>query len=127
MARHLRQEKEDHGEAVDEATVKYGGYDPPHSSNYLCFNGRHSGRFRGFLEMNDVVNHPEHYQGKVECIDCLEAATEGLIGIEAVCTANAIKYLYRWKRKNGKEDLLKAQWYINHLIEHIESGDVANA
>lgn len=28
--------------------------------------------------MNDVVNHPEHYQGKVECIDCLEAATEGL-------------------------------------------------
>lgn len=77
--------------------------------------------------MHDVVNHPEHYQGKVECIDCLEAATEGLTGIEAVCTANAIKYLYRWKRKNGKEDLRKAVWYINHLIEHIESGDVANA
>ena len=72
--------------------------------------------------MSDVVNHPEHYQGKVECIDCLEAATEGLIGIEAVCTANAIKYLYRWKRKNGKEDLLKAQWYINRLIKHIEGG-----
>lgn len=77
--------------------------------------------------MNDVVDHPEHYQGKVECIDCLEAATEGLSGIEAVCTANAIKYLYRWKRKNGKEDLLKAQWYIKHLIKHIESGDSANA
>lgn len=77
--------------------------------------------------MNDLVNHPEHYQGKVECIDCLESATEGLNGIEAVCTANAIKYLYRWKRKNGKEDLLKAQWYIKYLIEHIESGDVANA
>ena len=57
MARHLRQEKEDHGEAVDETTVKYRGYDPPHSSNYLCFNGRHSGSFRGFLEMNDNVNH----------------------------------------------------------------------
>lgn len=77
--------------------------------------------------MNDVVSHPEYYQGKVECIDCLEAATEGLSGIEAVCTANAIKYLYRWKRKNGTQDLLKAQWYIKHLIEHIESGDVANA
>lgn len=49
--------------------------------------------------MNDLVNHPEHYQGKVECIDCLESATEGLSGIEAVCTANAIKYLYRWKKK----------------------------
>ena len=52
MDRHLRQEKEDQSEAVDEATVKYGDYDPPHSSNYLCFNGRHSGRFRGLLEMN---------------------------------------------------------------------------
>ena len=50
MDRHLRQEKEDQSEAVDEATVKYGGYDPPHSSNYLCFKGRHSGCFRGFLE-----------------------------------------------------------------------------
>lgn len=51
------------------------------------------------MAVNDPVNHPEHYQGKVECIDCLESATEGLSGIEAVCTANAIKYLYRWKRK----------------------------
>ena len=81
----------------------------------------------GMEKKHDNVNSPLHYQGKVECIDCLESATEGLIGIEAVCTANAIKYLYRWKRKNGKEDLLKAQWYIKHLIEHIESGDVANA
>ena len=40
---------------------------------------------------HDVVNHPSHYAGKVECIDCLESATEGLNGIEAVCTANAIK------------------------------------
>lgn len=71
--------------------------------------------------MSDVVNHPAHYQGKVECIDCLEAATEGLNGIEAVCTANAIKYLYRWKKKNGKTDLLKSIWYINRLIEHLES------
>ena len=71
--------------------------------------------------MSDLVNHPAHYQGTVECIDCLEAATEGLNGIEAVCTANAIKYLYRWKKKNGKTDLLKSIWYINHLIEHLES------
>lgn len=71
--------------------------------------------------MTDNVNHPSHYQGKVECIDCLESATEGLQGIEAVCTANAIKYLYRWKRKNGVEDLKKAQWYINKLIEHLNN------
>ena len=71
--------------------------------------------------MTDNVNSPLHYQGKVECIDCIESATEGLNGIEAVCTGNAIKYLFRWKKKNGKEDLLKAQWYINHLIEKLEN------
>ena len=78
--------------------------------------------------MIDMVNRPAHYnKGRVECIDAIEVATGDLSGIEAVCTANAINYLYRWKRKNGKEDLLKAQWYIKHLIKHIESGDVANA
>jgi hypothetical protein len=65
----------------------------------------------------DMVNHPPHYTaGKVECVEALEAATVGLTGIEAVCTAAAIKYLWRWKQKNGKEDLEKAIWYINRLI-----------
>lgn len=70
------------------------------------------------MRERDNVNHPAHYTaGKVECIDALESATCGLTGIEAVCTANAIKYLWRWKQKNGVEDLKKAQWYINHIID----------
>lgn len=65
----------------------------------------------------DPVNKPAHYnQGKVECIDALETATMGLEGIEAVCTANVIKYMWRWKLKNGVEDLKKALWYLNKLI-----------
>lgn len=68
-------------------------------------------------ENNDNVNHPSHYQGKVECIDALEAATADLQGLEAVCTANAIKYLWRWKKKNGVEDLKKARWYLDKLLE----------
>ena len=72
-------------------------------------------------EGHDPVNHPSHYtQGGVECIDALKAATTGLEGIEAVCTANAIKYLWRWKQKNGTEDLRKAVWYINRLIGETE-------
>lgn len=68
--------------------------------------------------MVDMVNHPPHYTlGSVECIDALEAATVELKGIDAVCTAAAIKYLWRWKFKNGVEDLRKAQWYINRLID----------
>ena len=71
--------------------------------------------------MNDMVNHPAHYTaGGIECIDALAAATTGLEGIEAVDTANAIKYLWRWKYKNGIEDLKKAIWYINHLVEYLD-------
>lgn len=67
--------------------------------------------------MSDPIN-PDHYKtGKVECIDALEAATVNLTGIEAVCTANVIKYLWRWKQKNGVEDLRKAAWYLEHLIK----------
>ena len=67
-------------------------------------------------EEHDNVNSPSHYQGKVECIDCIESATAGLNGIEAFCIGNAIKYLYRWKKKNGIEDLKKAKYYIDKII-----------
>ena len=68
------------------------------------------------IEEHDNVNSPSHYQGKVECIDCIESATAGLNGIEAFCTGNAIKYLFRWKKKNGIEDLKKAKYYIDKII-----------
>ena len=78
--------------------------------------------------MTEKVNHPAHYTaGKVECIDALEAATIGLQGIEAICTANAIKYLWRWKFKNGVEDLAKAKWYINKLAKHLRQEDDKHA
>lgn len=73
--------------------------------------------------MKNNINHPSHYcQGGIECIEAIKAATVGLMGIEAVCTANAIKYLWRWKRKNGVEDLKKAGWYLNRLIKEVEDG-----
>lgn len=70
---------------------------------------------------SNPVNHPSHYtKGDVECIDALAAATIDLTGMEAVCTANAIKYLWRWKHKNGVEDLRKAKFYIDKLINELE-------
>lgn len=69
----------------------------------------------------DTVNHPSHYtQGNIECIEAIAEATKQLQGIEAVATANVIKYVWRWKSKNGIEDLQKAQWYLNHLIKQIQ-------
>lgn len=69
-----------------------------------------------------MVSHPKHYQSKsgLEVIDVIEAFTEELQGIEAVDTANAIKYICRWKDKNGVQDLEKAIWYIQHLIDHLK-------
>ena len=69
-------------------------------------------------EVVDNVNHPPHYTaGGVECIDAIESATTGLTGAEAYSTGAAIKYLWRWKKKNGIEDLQKARWYLDRLIE----------
>ena len=60
----------------------------------------------------DVVNHPKHYvQGQIEPIDFINA--NNLDYLEG----NIIKYVSRYKFKNGEEDLLKAQFYINMLIE----------
>lgn len=71
---------------------------------------------------NNPVNHPAHYQGKngIETLAVIEAFTDGLNGIEATDTGNVIKYVCRWKKKNGIEDLKEARYYINHLIDHLE-------
>ena len=83
-------------------------------------------KFKKLLD-DTMVNHPLYYTaGKVECIDALEAATTGLHGIEAVCTANAIKYLWRHQRKNGVQDLKKAIFYIERLIQHYEQQEQSN-
>lgn len=72
--------------------------------------------------MADMVNHPPHYISEtgMEVIDVIEAFTFDLKGIEATDTGNIIKYICRWNTKNGLQDLKKAQWYLNHLIKHIE-------
>lgn len=73
--------------------------------------------------MKDNINHPDHYisDNGLETIDVIEAWTKDLEGIDAVCTGNAIKYISRWNKKNGVEDLKKAKWYIERLIAHKET------
>lgn len=79
----------------------------------------------GKVEPADNVNHPQHYQSKsgLETIDVIEAFTEDLVGGEATNTGNVLKYMCRWKSKNGLEDLKKAQWYLNRLIGIVEKRD----
>ena len=80
-------------------------------------------------ECNDkMVSHPDHYQSEtgLEVIDVIEAFTFDLTGIEAVDTGNALKYLCRWKKKNGLQDLKKAMWYLQNLIDHVEKLEMEN-
>jgi len=66
----------------------------------------------------DNIN-PSHYkQGKIECIDALESATINKKGLDAICTANIIKYIWRCEEKGGVEDMKKAMWYLQKMIDH---------
>ena len=71
----------------------------------------------------DPVNNPEHYtSGKYEPILIME----DVYGIEAVknfCICNAFKYIFRFKKKNGLQDIKKARWYIDHYISLEERED----
>ena len=82
----------------------------------------------GRITCHDMVDHPPHYQSEtgLEVIDVIEAFTFGLKGIEATDTGNILKYVCRWKGKNGLEDLKKARWYLNHLIDRVEKLEKEN-
>lgn len=70
------------------------------------------------LYEDDMINSPSHYNvGNIETIDYLESLNLA----EDFCCGNAIKYLSRYKHKNSPlEDLKKAQWYVNRLIQILE-------
>lgn len=72
--------------------------------------------------INDNINHPLRYtKGDIECIDAIKAATVGKTGIEAVDVGHVIRYLWRYEEKDGLESVKKAEWYIKHLINELES------
>ena len=71
--------------------------------------------------MTDNVNHPAHYNtGTIEVINYIKDKLdyEAFVGY---LTGNIIKYISRYKFKNGVEDLKKAEWYLNYLINYIEN------
>ena len=64
----------------------------------------------------DNVNHPKHYEGhtSLECIEVMEICF-GYQYVAHFCLCNAFKYLWRYKNKNGAEDLEKAGWYLDWI------------
>ncbi len=76
-------------------------------------------------ELEDMVNHPPHYnKAGIECIDAIKAMTDD--GFEYYLQGNIMKYLWRYRYKNGAEDLKKAQWYLTVLIDVVENDKSKN-
>ena len=66
--------------------------------------------------MKDNVNHPSHYTtGNIEVIDFIEDNLGD--GFEYYLVGNILKYMCRYRHKNGVEDLKKARWYLDKLIQ----------
>lgn len=71
--------------------------------------------------LDDKVSHPSHYTyGDIEVVDFIEQVTKDYKPELAFAIGNAIKYISRANRKNGKEDLDKARWYLNRAFEKWE-------
>lgn len=65
----------------------------------------------------DPVEHPDHYcKGGVECIDAIRASMSR-DAFAGYCKGNVLKYLWRYDRKGGRQDLQKAQVYLGWLLE----------
>lgn len=72
---------------------------------------------------NDAVNNPKHYnQGLIECIDAIQAmlSPEEFVGY---LRGNSLKYRWRFRYKNGLEDLEKAEWYEKRLKKAVQKLD----
>ena len=68
---------------------------------------------------DDVINSPSHYKLpglEVEAIDVVRSVL-GPDKFQGFCRGNALKYLIRADRKNGTEDLEKAEKYVSWEIE----------
>ena len=63
-------------------------------------------------QRDDAIDHPSHYTfSPIEVIDAIEAWECDFV------EGNIIKYVARWKHKDGVMDLRKAAWYLNRLID----------
>ena len=80
---------------------------------------RTDNRFAQNPDKEDLVNHPKHYTGDIECIDVIKQQF-GVDGLIKFCLGNAMKYVFRCEHKGTtKMDLEKAVWYLNKAIANL--------
>jgi len=101
-------------------TIEHPDYTPPEdqpSQNILRHEAWMKQQAMQQSDTVDMVNSPPHYtHGDIECIDAIRAAL-GPEGFAAFCRGNVIKYNFRCDHKGGVQDVEKAKWYLDKLID----------
>ena len=105
-----------------EAGVEFNiGLENQKHINYLSYiMGARYDMIAGDNSLKESINHPMHYGGEndtYETIKVIEAWEMDFI------EGNILKYLRRYKKKNGLEDLQKSLWYLEYLINKYKSND----
>ena len=77
------------------------------------------------LDINSLASStPDRYKGSngIECIDAIHAAL-GDDGFESFCIGQCLRYLFRYKRKNGLNDLHKAEDYLHWAQNQVNQNE----
>lgn len=118
----------DDGSFVGYGVVKSYWYDGQHMYYKVVMDGREYVVWEGLLvkigdaiqipkEVVDMVNSPDHYKvGGIETLDFIEAKLS-VEEFNGYCLGNVLKYISRYKQKNGLEDIKKAQFYLNKVVD----------
>lgn len=110
-------------DAADRSVGKHWRNDR-HDAEFMGCTGDIGGAKQNDLNAPEAVDHPEHYvQSEAECIECIKSATKHLEGAEAFYAGTAIKYLFQHSLKGGINDLEKAKWNIDRLIDEYNGHD----
>lgn len=88
---------------------------------HVYYNNEKDNRTVAEKETVDNVNNPKHYQGKHGCIEEM-IVLFGIEDVKAFCRCNVYKYRYRSEQKNGKQDIEKAEKYVD-ILKELESRD----
>lgn len=72
------------------------------------------------MQQHDAIRPAHYVKGGMMCIDVIRVMVEDHDGFEGHCLGTVIKYLWRWKQKNGVEDLKKARAFLDYMIEYVE-------
>jgi hypothetical protein len=124
MTKRLNDATPDEWDAVSRKWVQGEQYREARIRRKGSQNGTTANTPKDHNKQYNNIHSPEHYnQGQIECIDSIEAmlSVEEYIGY---LRGNSMKYRWRFRYKNGFEDLSKAQWYEGRLVKFMEDHDV---